>query len=52
MCSSDLNLIAKAAGQKNWEALLEGYDQARQSVIEEWNRHLRPDPDEILGDII
>lgn len=45
-------LIATAAGQKNWNALLDGYDAARQSVIEEWNRHLRPDPDEILGDII
>ncbi len=44
-------LIAKAAGQKSWDALLDGYDRARQSVIEEWNRHLRPDPDEILGDI-
>lgn len=45
-------LIAKAAGQESWKALLDGYDQARQCVIEEWNRHLRPDPDEILGDII
>lgn len=45
-------LIAKAAGQKNWDALLNGYDAARQCVIEEWNRHLRPDPHEILGDII
>ncbi|MEO9635543.1 MAG: bifunctional [glutamine synthetase] adenylyltransferase/[glutamine synthetase]-adenylyl-L-tyrosine phosphorylase [Parasphingorhabdus sp.] len=44
-------LIAKAAGQANWDALLDGYDQARQCVIDEWNRHLRPDPDEILGDI-
>ncbi|WP_417620415.1 bifunctional [glutamine synthetase] adenylyltransferase/[glutamine synthetase]-adenylyl-L-tyrosine phosphorylase [Parasphingorhabdus sp.] len=44
-------LIAKAAGQANWEALLDGYDKARQCVIEAWNRHLRPDPDEILGDI-
>jgi len=44
-------LIAKAAGQENWEALLDGYDKARQCVIDEWNRHLRPDPDEILGDI-
>lgn len=44
-------LIAKATGQESWEALLDGYDQARQSVIDEWNRHLRPDPDEILGDI-
>lgn len=45
-------LIATAAGQKNWDALLGGYDTARQSVIDEWNRLLRPDPDEILGDII
>lgn len=45
-------LIAQAAGQKSWDALLGGYDIARQSVIDEWNRHLRPDPDEILGDII
>ena len=45
-------LIAKAAGQQSWDALLDGYDHARQCVIEEWNRHLRPDPDEILGDII
>ena len=45
-------LIAKAAGQESWDALLDGYDHARQCVIEEWNRHLRPDPDEILGDII
>ena len=45
-------LIAKAAGQESWEALLSGYDKARQCVIEEWNRHLRPDPHEILGDII
>ena len=45
-------LIAHSAGQKNWEALLQGYDEARQCVIEEWNRHLRPDPDEILGDVI
>ncbi|MEH6828197.1 bifunctional [glutamine synthetase] adenylyltransferase/[glutamine synthetase]-adenylyl-L-tyrosine phosphorylase [Parasphingorhabdus sp.] len=44
-------LIAKAAGQESWDALLDGYDQARQCVIDEWNRHLRPDPDEILGDI-
>lgn len=44
-------LIAKAAGQESWEALLDGYDNARQCVIDEWNRHLRPDPDEILGDI-
>ncbi len=44
-------LIAKAAGQENWEALLDGYDNTRQCVIDEWNRHLRPDPDEILGDI-
>jgi len=44
-------LIAKAAGQESWDALLDGYDQARQCVIYEWNRHLRPDPDEILGDI-
>ncbi|QJB70757.1 bifunctional [glutamate--ammonia ligase]-adenylyl-L-tyrosine phosphorylase/[glutamate--ammonia-ligase] adenylyltransferase [Parasphingorhabdus halotolerans] len=45
-------LIAHAAGQANWDALLAEYDAARQCVIEEWNRHLRPDPDEILGDII
>ncbi|MEQ8742138.1 bifunctional [glutamine synthetase] adenylyltransferase/[glutamine synthetase]-adenylyl-L-tyrosine phosphorylase [Parasphingorhabdus sp.] len=45
-------LIAKAAGQESWDALLDGYDKARQCVIEEWNRHLRSDPDEILGDII
>jgi [glutamine synthetase] adenylyltransferase / [glutamine synthetase]-adenylyl-L-tyrosine phosphorylase len=45
-------LIARAAGQESWEALLDGYDKARQCVIDEWNRHLRPDPDEILGDII
>lgn len=45
-------LIAKAAGQESWDALLDGYDQARQCVIDEWNRLLRPDPDEILGDII
>ncbi|MEP2100896.1 MAG: bifunctional [glutamate--ammonia ligase]-adenylyl-L-tyrosine phosphorylase/[glutamate--ammonia-ligase] adenylyltransferase [Parasphingorhabdus sp.] len=45
-------LIAKAAGQENWDALLNGYDEARQCVIEEWNRHLRPDPHEILGDVI
>ena len=45
-------LIAKAAGQQSWDALLDGYDHARQCVIEEWNRHLRPDPAEILGDII
>lgn len=45
-------LIAKAAGQESWDALLSGYDKARQCVIEEWNRHLRPDPHEILGDII
>ncbi|PHR16637.1 MAG: bifunctional [glutamate--ammonia ligase]-adenylyl-L-tyrosine phosphorylase/[glutamate--ammonia-ligase] adenylyltransferase [Sphingopyxis sp.] len=44
-------LIAKAAGQQSWDALLDGYDQARQCVIDAWNRHLRPDPDEILGDI-
>jgi glutamate-ammonia-ligase adenylyltransferase len=44
-------LIAKAAGQESWDALLDGYDKARQCVIDEWNRHLRPDPDEILGDI-
>lgn len=44
-------LIAKAAGQESWDALLDGYDKARQCVIEQWNRHLRPDPDEILGDI-
>ena len=44
-------LIARAAGQASWEALLDGYDKARQCVIDEWNRHLRPDPDEILGDI-
>ncbi|GAA0468341.1 bifunctional [glutamine synthetase] adenylyltransferase/[glutamine synthetase]-adenylyl-L-tyrosine phosphorylase [Parasphingorhabdus litoris] len=45
-------LIAKAAGQESWDALLNGYDMARQCVIEEWNRHLRPDPHEILGDIV
>lgn len=45
-------LIAKAAGQESWDALLNGYDRARQCVIDEWNRLLRPDPDEILGDII
>lgn len=45
-------LIARAAGQASWDALLDGYDKARQCVIDEWNRHLRPDPDEILGDII
>lgn len=45
-------LIAKAAGQESWDALLHGYDTARQCVIEEWNRHLRPDPHEILGDIL
>lgn len=45
-------LIAKAAGQESWDALLNGYDMARQCVIEEWNRHLRPDPHEILGDIL
>ena len=45
-------LIAKAAGQESWDALLDGYDRARQCVIDAWNRHLRPDPDEILGDII
>ncbi|MEP3225775.1 MAG: bifunctional [glutamine synthetase] adenylyltransferase/[glutamine synthetase]-adenylyl-L-tyrosine phosphorylase [Parasphingorhabdus sp.] len=45
-------LIAKSAGQESWDALLNGYNNARQCVIEEWNRHLRPDPDEILGDII
>ena len=45
-------LIAHAAGAENWAALLDGYATARQSVIDEWNRHLRPDPDEILGDII
>ena len=45
-------LIAQAAGQEGWDALLNGYDKARQCVIEEWNRHLRPDPHEILGDII
>ncbi len=45
-------LIAKAAGQESWDALLNGYDTARQCVIEEWNRHLRPDPHEILGDIL
>ncbi|WP_321325711.1 bifunctional [glutamate--ammonia ligase]-adenylyl-L-tyrosine phosphorylase/[glutamate--ammonia-ligase] adenylyltransferase [uncultured Parasphingorhabdus sp.] len=45
-------LIAKAAGQESWDALLDGYDRARQCVIDEWNRLLRPDPDEILGDII
>ncbi|MEJ6675972.1 bifunctional [glutamine synthetase] adenylyltransferase/[glutamine synthetase]-adenylyl-L-tyrosine phosphorylase, partial [Parasphingorhabdus sp.] len=44
-------LIAKAAGQESWDALLDGYDKARQCVINEWNRHLRPDPDEVLGDI-
>ncbi|WP_417608305.1 bifunctional [glutamine synthetase] adenylyltransferase/[glutamine synthetase]-adenylyl-L-tyrosine phosphorylase [Parasphingorhabdus sp.] len=44
-------LIAKAAGQQSWDDLLDGYDQARQCVIDAWNRHLRPDPDEILGDI-
>ena len=49
---SSRGLIARAAGQENWEALLDGYDHARQCVIDEWNRHLRPDPDEILGDII
>ena len=43
-------LIAHAAGAENWDALLGGYDSARQAVIDEWNRHLRPDPDEILGD--
>lgn len=42
-------LIAKAAGQSDWNALLNGYDAARQCVIEEWNRHLRPDPHERLG---
>ncbi|MEW4468084.1 bifunctional [glutamate--ammonia ligase]-adenylyl-L-tyrosine phosphorylase/[glutamate--ammonia-ligase] adenylyltransferase [Parasphingorhabdus sp. JC815] len=46
------DLIAKAARQQSWEALLHGYDIARQRVIDEWNRHLRPDPNEILGDII
>lgn len=46
------DLIAQAAGQESWDALLNGYDMARQCVIEEWNRHLRPDPLEILGDII
>ena len=46
------DLIARAAGQADWNSLLTGYDKARQCVIEEWNRHLRPDPDEILGDII
>jgi len=46
------DLIARAAGQESWDALLDGYDGARQSVINEWNRHLRPDPDEILGDIV
>lgn len=45
-------LIARAAGQKDWDALLDGYDLARQSVIDEWNRHLRPDPDEVIGDIL
>ena len=49
---SSRDLIAKAAGQDSWDALLEGYDKARQCVIDEWNRHLRPDPNEILGDII
>lgn len=46
------DLIAKAAGQDSWDELLQGYDMARQCVIDEWNRHLRPDPNEILGDII
>lgn len=45
-------LIAQAASQKDWDSLLDGYDAARQCVIDEWNRLLRPDPDEILGDII
>ncbi len=49
---SSRELIAKAAGQDSWNALLDGYAAARQCVIEEWNRHLRPDPNEILGDII
>ena len=49
---SSRGLIARAAGQENWAALLDGYDHARQCVIDEWNRHLRPDPDEILGDIL
>lgn len=35
-------LIAHSAGQKNWDALLEGYAKSRQCVINEWNRHLRP----------
>ncbi len=45
-------LIAHSAGADSWDILLSGYDAARQCVIEEWNRHLRPDPNEILGDII
>ena len=49
---SSRELIAKAAGQDSWNALLDGYAAARQCVIEEWNRRLRPDPNEILGDII
>jgi len=48
---SSRELIAKSAGGKNWQTLLAGYDSARQSVIDEWNRLLRPDPDEILGPV-
>ena len=42
-------LIARAAGQSDWNALLNGYDSARHCVIAEWNRLLRPDPHERLG---
>ncbi len=44
-------LIATAAGTADWEALLAQFRTARQTVIDEWNRLLRPDPDEKLEDL-
>ncbi|MDZ7588975.1 MAG: bifunctional [glutamate--ammonia ligase]-adenylyl-L-tyrosine phosphorylase/[glutamate--ammonia-ligase] adenylyltransferase [Parasphingorhabdus sp.] len=42
--------IAAAAGVQDWDILLAGYEQARQTVIAAWNRHLLPTSDSISGE--
>jgi glutamate-ammonia-ligase adenylyltransferase len=44
-------LIARAAGTDQWDRLLAQFAAARQMVIAEWNRLLRPDPNETIGDL-
>jgi glutamate-ammonia-ligase adenylyltransferase len=44
-------LIARAAGTDQWDRLLAQFAAARQMVIAEWNRLLRPDPNETFGDL-